>query len=138
MYADICALQKNLKARIEIYRSQHKRDPDLVAVANLLSITLYMRRFFPFYAFNLLAGQKSDGNFAVYGYDAVGSYDEMSYGCQGSGIELVAPVLDNVVGRFKTNGETINKTSALGLIEEVMGSVANRDIYTGKQYFQIY
>jgi 20S proteasome subunit beta 6 len=132
MYADIVALQKNLKARIEIYRSQHRRDPDLTAIANLLSITLYMRRFFPFYAFNLLAGQKSDGTFGVYGYDAVGSYDEMSYGAQGSGIELVAPVLDNVIGRFKLKNETINKTSALGLIEEVMGGVANRDIYTGE------
>ena len=131
MYADIIALQKNLKARIEIYRSQHKRDPDLVAIANLLSITLYMRRFFPFYAFNLLAGQKSDGSFAVYGYDAVGSYDEMSYGSQGSGIELVAPVLDNVIGRFKSNNNVIDKKSALVLIEDIMGGVSNRDIYTG-------
>jgi 20S proteasome subunit beta 6 len=135
MYADIVALQKNLSARIEIYRSQHKRDPDLTAIANLLSITLYMRRFFPFYAFNLLAGQKSDGTFAVYGYDAVGSYDEMPYGAQGSGIELVAPVLDNIVGRFKNRGEQISKTSALTLIEEVMGGVANRDIYTGNLYY---
>ncbi len=132
MYADICALQKNLKARIEIYRSQHKRDPDLKAIANLLSITLYMKRFFPFYAFNLLAGQKSDGTFGVYGYDAVGSYDEVGYGAQGSGIELVAPVFDNVLGRLKSNDESISKKDALGLIEEVMGGVANRDIYTGK------
>src|SRR4051794_40616369 len=31
MYADIMALQKNLKAKIEIYRSTHKRDPGLSA-----------------------------------------------------------------------------------------------------------
>jgi len=131
MYADIVALQKNLKARIEIYRSQHKRDPDIKAIANLLSTTLYMRRFFPFYAFNLLCGEKSDGTFVVYGYDAVGSYDEMPYGAQGSGIELVAPVLDNVIGRFKQNNSFIDKNGATQLISEIMDGVANRDMFTG-------
>lgn len=131
MYADICALQKNLKARIEIYRSQHKRDPDLGAIANLLSVTLYMRRFFPFYAFNLLAGQKNDGTFAVYGYDAVGSFDQLSYGAQGSGIELIAPVLDNHIGRLKEKGQDIGKNEATDLMYNIMKGVSNRDIYTG-------
>lgn len=131
MYADICALQKNLKARIEIYKSQHKRTPDLGAIANLLSITLYSRRFFPFYAFNLLAGQKNDGSFAVYGYDAVGSFDQLSYGAQGSGIELIAPVLDNIVGHYKTANRVIEKETAVAKLEEIMRGVANRDIYTG-------
>ena len=128
----MCDLQKNLKARIEIYRSQHKRDPDVASIASMLSVTLYMRRFFPFYAFNLLCGQKHDGNFAVYGYDAIGSYDEMSYGSQGSGVQLIAPVLDNVVKRAKLNNTQVTKQEAIKLIEEVMTGVSNRDIYTDK------
>lgn len=31
----------------------------------------------------------------MYTYDAIGSYERVGYGCQGSGKELVQPVLDN-------------------------------------------
>jgi 20S proteasome subunit beta 6 len=127
MYADIIALQKNLKAKIEIYRSTHKRDPTLTAIAQMLSVTLYMRRFFPYYAFNILAGQKEDGTFTCFGYDAVGSFDESPYGAQGSGNELVTPVLDNIVNRNPNLGES----DAVRLVLETMNGCSSRDIYTG-------
>ncbi|RZL13599.1 MAG: hypothetical protein EOO89_17275 [Pedobacter sp.] len=44
------------------------------AIAQLLSVTLYGRRFFPFYAFCMIAGVDEQGEGAVYGYDAVGSF----------------------------------------------------------------
>jgi 20S proteasome subunit beta 6 len=131
MYADVKALWKNLRARIEIYRSTHKRDPDLPQIANLLSITLYMRRFFPYYAFNVLAGMKENGEFTCYGYDAVGSFDEVQYGAQGSGNELVTPVLDNIMGRKKNEGKDIEVKEAYDLIRECMNGTSCRDIYTG-------
>jgi 20S proteasome subunit beta 6 len=31
----------------------------------------------------------------VYGYDAIGSFDNLTYGIQGSGVEMGAPLLDN-------------------------------------------
>lgn len=127
MYADIIALQKNLKARIEIYRSTHKRDPSLSAIAQMLSVTLYMRRFFPYYAFNILAGMKDDGTFTCYGYDAVGSFDEAPYGSTGSGNQLITPVLDNIIGR----NPNLNEKEALRLALDTMNGTANRDIYTG-------
>ncbi len=127
MYADIVALQKNLKARIEIYRSTHKKDPSLTAVAQLLSTTLYGRRFFPFYAFNILVGRKDDGSFACYGYDAVGSFDEVAYGAQGSGNQLITPVLDNI---FQRN-PNLSESEAYNLVLETMNGTANRDIHTG-------
>lgn len=127
MYADIMALQKNLKARIEMYKSTHKRDPSLSAIAQMLSVTLYGRRFFPFYAFNILAGQKEDGTFTCYGYDAVGSYDEAPYGAQGSGNQLITPVFDNIIAR----NPNLPEADAVRLVLETMNGTANRDIFTG-------
>jgi 20S proteasome subunit beta 6 len=127
MYADIIALQKNLKARIEIYRSTHKRDPSLSAIAQMLSTTLYSRRFFPFYAFNILSGVRDDGVFTNYGYDAVGSFDESLYGAQGSGNELITPVLDNIMKR----NPNLSEGEAINLIKETMNGCSCRDIYTG-------
>lgn len=127
MYADIVALQKNLKARIEIYRSTHKKDPSLNAMAQMLSITLYSKRFFPYYAFNLLAGVRDDGVFTCYGYDAVGSFDEASYGAQGSGNQLVTPVLDNIVNR----NPNLSVTDAVKLAVDTMNGCSCRDIFTG-------
>lgn len=35
------------------------------------------------------------GRGAVYTYDAIGSYERTGYSCQGSGKDLMQPVLDN-------------------------------------------
>ena len=37
----------------------------------------------------------SAGRGAVYTYDAIGSYERTGYSCQGSGKDLMQPVLDN-------------------------------------------
>ena len=49
----------------------------------------------PFYAFNLLCGLTKEGKGIVYGYDAIGSYDGVEYGAQGSGNSMGMTVLDN-------------------------------------------
>ena len=67
------------------------------AVAQLLSVTLYYRRFFPYYAFCMVGGVDEEGKGAVYGYDAVGSYKRDDYGCMGSGQNFIMPLLDNLV-----------------------------------------
>ena len=71
--------------------------PTTATVASLLSYTLYMKRFFPYYTFNLCCGLDENGDGVVYGYDAIGSYQALPYGCQGSAKELSAPVLDSVL-----------------------------------------
>lgn len=62
----------------------------------LLSRTLYMKRSFPFYTFNLLAGFDENDNGIIVGYDAVGSGDFKPYGVQGSASQIIIPLMDNV------------------------------------------
>ncbi len=127
MYADFIALQRYLKARIEMYRSNNKKEPTLDSIAQLLSVTLYRKRFFPYYCFTSLCGKNKDGKFVCFGYDAVGSYEALPNGAQGSGDKLIVPVLDNVVERkgYLTEDE------AKKLVLETMNGTCNRDIYTG-------
>ena len=84
MVADVETLHKNLQFVIRQYEMQNKRSPTTACIAKKLSTTLYGRRFMPYYAFNLLCGIE-EGKGVVYGYDAVGSYDKLTYGVQGSG-----------------------------------------------------
>jgi len=95
MVADIETLHKNLITRVKIYERQHRRLPDTESMAQLLGNTLYGRRFMPYYAFNLLCGLDLEGKGCVYGYDAIGSFDKLTYGTQGSGTSMAAPLLDN-------------------------------------------
>ncbi|RWR80691.1 proteasome subunit beta type-1 [Cinnamomum micranthum f. kanehirae] len=64
-YADVKALQKNLAARHLIYQHQHNKQMSCPAMAQLLSNTLYYKRFFPYYAFNVLGGLDNEGKDAV-------------------------------------------------------------------------
>lgn len=82
------------------YEHSHAVEMSGSAVAQLLSVTLYYRRFFPYYAFCMVGSLDEKGRGAVYGYDAVGSFKRDEYGCMGSGQNYIMPILDNLVRRM--------------------------------------
>jgi len=133
MVADIETLHKLLIAKVKTYERQFKKSPTVESLAQLLGNTLYGRRFMPYYAFNLLVGLDMNGQGIVYGYDAIGSYDKLTYGVQGSGSELGAPILDNqFVGHnflVKTLPDDVNRVEETA--KDIINSIAERDIYTG-------
>ena len=133
MVADVETLHKNLKFVIRQYEMQNKRSPSTACIAKKLSTTLYGRRFMPYYAFNLLCGIGKDGKGEVYGYDAVGSYDMVTYGVQGSGSQLGAPILDNqfVGHNFKVKVLPESQQEVENTAKDIINSIAERDIYTG-------
>ncbi|KAG2427173.1 hypothetical protein HXX76_010892 [Chlamydomonas incerta] len=139
MQADRKALHKLLQARHVMYVHNHGRPMALSATAQLLSNTLYYKRFFPFYTFNLCAGLDEQGRGAVYNYDAIGSYERSGYFCQGSGKELIQPVLDNQLKApspltLPAPASTLTALpleQALDLVKDAFVSAGERDIYTG-------
>jgi len=133
MVADIETLHKLLIAKVKTYERTFKRTPTIESLAQLLGNTLYGRRFMPYYAFNLLCGLDQNGHGIVYGYDAIGSFDKLTYGVQGSGSELGAPILDNqfvghnfLVKQLAQDVTTVEETA-----KDIINSIAERDIYTG-------
>ena len=133
MVADIETLHKDLLFAVRMYEIQNKKKPSVEAMAPRLMNMLYGRRFMPYYAFNLLCGLDENGQGVIYGYDAIGSYDKLTYGCQGSGQQLGSPILDNqFVGHnfmVKILPESQDEVESTG--KDVINAIAERDIYTG-------
>lgn len=88
-------LSKIMKVKVKVYERNHGRQPDTESLAEALSHQFYSRRFMPYYSFSLLCGLTKEGQGVIYGYDAIGSYDKIIIGVQGTGKELGCPVLDN-------------------------------------------
>lgn len=104
-------------------------------MANLVAKTLYGRRFFPYYTFNLIAGLDNNGKGVVYGYDAIGSYGSDKALAQGSGAHMILPFLDAEVTGYNNPKHSekppLTVASAVELIYTAFRSCSERDIYTG-------
>ncbi|KAJ0408075.1 hypothetical protein ATCC90586_006046 [Pythium insidiosum] len=130
---DIIQLRGVLSIRAQMYRHDNGVMPSAESTAQLLMNTLYSRRFFPYYAFCLLAGIDKDGKGALYSYDALGSHDRVTRGAMGSGGHLMIPLLDNLVeheSRTDPKKElSIQETKEI--IKDAFVTAGERDIYTG-------
>jgi len=132
--SDQVTLHKLLKFRIKMYAHQHEKDMSAPAVGQMLASTLYGRRFFPYYTFNVVGGLDENGEGCVFSYDAIGCFERLKYTASGTGQALIEPFLDNLVAYKNTDRKpTVARTceETLELVKDIFASAGERDIYTG-------
>lgn len=133
-WCDTLSLTSLVSARMQMYEHTHNKTMTSNAVAQMLSILMYNRRFFPYYVSNILAGIDEEGKGVVYSYDPIGHMEKAQYRAGGSAGTLLQPVLDSQVG-FKNqpaeNVKPLSKETAVALVRDTFISATERDIYTG-------
>lgn len=119
---------------MQMYEHLHNKTMSTNAVAHMLSVLMYNRRFFPYYVSNILAGVDENGVGEVYSYDPVGHCEKSQYRAGGSSFALLQPVLDNQVAlknQSNPDNTPLSKERAVALIKDTFISATERDIYTG-------
>ncbi|VDL91268.1 unnamed protein product [Schistocephalus solidus] len=126
-------LETRVKASFHEFKYHHKKDISLTAMANLISISLYSRRFFPFYVGTLLAGLDENGEGAVFSYDPVGSYQREHYRATGTGSAILQPFMDSQIQGMNlvSKPTKISREAAINLAKDIFISAAERDIFCG-------
>jgi len=135
-HGDVLTLTKHIEARMKQYRHTHGKDMGCEAVAQMLSSTLYMRRFFPYYTYNMVAGVDNNGKGAVFSYDPVGSYERESYRASGSASAIIQPLLDSLIGQKNqatVDPAPLSREKVVALVKDIFSAASERDIYTGDE-----
>ncbi|XP_065655860.1 proteasome subunit beta type-1-B [Hydra vulgaris] len=133
-HGDVLTLTKNIKTRLVMYEHEHFKTMSCSSIAQMLSTTLYYKRFFPYYTYNIIAGLDSDGKGAIYSFDPVGSYERETYRAGGSCSAMLQSFLDNQIGQknlAKKSDIPLSLERCVELIKDVFISAAERDIETG-------
>lgn len=135
MQGDRLQLQQVLKYKLQWYKYNNgMKTPSTNAVQQLLSSTLYGRRFFPYYTFNIIAGLNEEGNGVCYSYDAVGCTEPLNYGTTGTAHTFMEPLLDCLIRRENMVGKAPAEMSvdeALKVMKNAFTGAGERDINTG-------
>lgn len=147
-HADVVAFYNNLKYRTTMYEFDHKREMSTEAAAQLVSNTLYYKRFFPYYCVPVVCGLDKDGKGYCTNYDVIGSYVRSvdNYTSNGGSTSLVMPVLDNLLGTKGVTSGVMEKDKqgnmrkkdfnmtleeAVEVMKTVFIAVGERDIMCG-------
>jgi len=92
--ADMQTLAKILKLNTMAYELEAKRKPTIAAMAKLLSVVMFSRRFMPYIAEVLVGGIDDEGTH-LFVLDPVGSLIEDDYAALGTGAKIAISILDN-------------------------------------------
>lgn len=133
-WCDTLSLTSLVRSRMQMYEHLHNKTMSTTAVAQMLSILMYNRRFFPYYVSNILAGIDEHGKGVVFSYDPIGHCERATYRAGGSAGALLQPVLDSQVGlknQVNASKDPLPKERAIAIIKDTFISATERDIYTG-------
>ncbi|XP_063690384.1 proteasome subunit beta type-1-B-like [Bolinopsis microptera] len=135
-HGDVLTLTKSLDARLKQYKHTHGKDMSCEAMAQMLSSTLYYRRFFPYWVYNMVAGIDNNGKGCVFSYDPVGSYERETYRASGSASAIIQPLLDNQLGyknQSNVDPTPLSRDRARTMVRDIFAAASERDIYTGDE-----
>ncbi|RWS07997.1 hypothetical protein B4U79_09465 [Dinothrombium tinctorium] len=134
-WCDVLTFVRLIEARLKMYSYEHNKTMSTPATAQLVSIMLYYKRFFPYYVSNLVAGLDEEGNGVVYSYDPVGHCEQSTYCATGSSSAFIQPLLDNYVGKKNIanaeKGKLLTQEEALRVVNDAFVSATERNMYCG-------
>lgn len=133
-WCDSQAITSLVIARMQMYYHLHSKVMSTKAVAQMLSILMYNKRFFPYYVSNVLAGLDENGKGIVFSYDPIGHCELAKYRAGGSAGALLQPILDNQIGlknQQNVDKTPVTKEKAAEIVIDTFISAAEREIKTG-------
>ena len=136
--ADAVTLKKALKARCTTYEFQNDKPMGCVSFAQMLSNTLYYRRFFPYYTFNIVAGLDAGGQERGVHLRRGGVLreDKLLVPRERAGADHARagqPAQNGVPTRAASAVErdALERIGAVDLVKDCFATAGERDIYTG-------